>query len=120
MAQPGGREPERFGGPLLLLSGSEDAVWPSGEMAEAVVARRGNGADRHVRFAGAGHLVRLAVLPTDAQWTGGIALGGERAAQAAAQRGAITEVLSFLDAVITAAPTASLPSRDGESSSRRR
>jgi hypothetical protein len=72
---------ERFGGPLLLLSGSEDAVWPSGEMAEAVVARRGDGADRHVRFGGAGHLVRLAVLPTDAQWTGGIALGGERAAQ---------------------------------------
>jgi len=106
---------ERFGGPVLLLSGSEDAVWPSGEMAEAVVARRGNGADRHVRFAGAGHLVRLAVLPTDAQWTGGIALGGERAAQAAAQRAAITEVLSFLDAVTSAAPTASRHSRDGES-----
>ena len=30
---------ERFGGPLLLLSGSEDAVWPSGRpMAEAIVA----------------------------------------------------------------------------------
>ena len=57
------------------------------------MARRGNGADRHVRFAGAGHLVRLAVLPTDAQWTGGIALGGDRAAQAAAQRAAITEVI---------------------------
>ena len=107
---------ERFGGPVLLLSGSEDAVWPSGEMAEAVVARRGNGADRHVRFAGAGHLVRLAVLPTDAQWTGGIALGGDRADQAAAQRAAITEVTEFLSAVTAAAPTASLRSRDGESS----
>jgi dienelactone hydrolase len=96
---------ERFGGPVLLLSGSEDAVWPSGEMAEAVVARRGNGADRHVRFAGAGHLVRLAVLPTDAQWTGGIALGGDRADQAAAQRAAITEVTEFLSAVTAAVPS---------------
>ena len=90
-------------------------MWPSGEMAEAVVARRGNGADRHVRFAGAGHLVRLAVLPTDAQWTGGIVLGGDRAAQAAAQRAAIAEVTEFLSTVTTAAPKASLQSRDGES-----
>jgi hypothetical protein len=99
---------ERFDGPMLLLSGSEDAVWPSAEMAEALLARRGNGADRHVRFPGAGHLVRPAVLPTDAQWTGGIALGGERAAQAAAQRAAIAEVTAFLAAVTAVAPTAAV------------
>ena len=91
-------------------------MWPSGEMAEAVVARRGNGADRHVRFTGAGHLVRLAVLPIDAQWTGGIVLGGDRAPQAAAQRAAIAVVTEFLSPVTTAAPKASLQSRDGESS----
>jgi uncharacterized membrane protein len=107
---------ERFGGPLLLLSGSEDAVWPSAEMAEAVVARRGNGADRHLRFPGAGHLIRFAVLPTDAQWIGGIVLGGDRAAQSAAQRGAIDEVTGFLGTVTTAAPKTSLRSGDGESS----
>jgi len=74
-------------------------------MAEAISGRRAVAADRHVRFAGAGHLVRLAVLPTDAQWTGGIALGGDRAAQAAAQRAAITEVTEFLSAVTAAAPS---------------
>ena len=99
---------ERVGSPLLLLTGSEDAVWPSDEMADAIRARRANPADRHVRYDGAGHLIRLGVLPTDAQWTGGIVLGGDRAAQAAAQRAAITEVLGFLQAV-TAVGTASSP-----------
>jgi len=93
---------ERVGSPLVLLTGSEDAVWPSDEMAEAILARRGNPADRHVRYDGAGHLIRLGVLPTDAQWTGGIVLGGERAAQAAAQRAATADVLGFLGVVTTA------------------
>jgi hypothetical protein len=39
------------------------------------------------------------VLPTDAQWTGGVVLGGDRAAQAAAQRSAIVEVTAFLTGV---------------------
>ena len=60
--------------------------------------------DRHVRFAGAGHLVRLGAFPTDAQWTGGIALGGEREGQAAAQRAAITEVTRFLADVTALVP----------------
>jgi dienelactone hydrolase len=96
---------EQVGSPLLLLTGSEDAVWPSDEMAEAIVARRGNPADRHVRYEGAGHLIRLGVLPTDAQWTGGILLGGDRDAQAAAQRAATAEVFGFLTR-LAAAPTA--------------
>ena len=41
-------------------------------------------------------IVRLAVLPTDAQWTGGIALGGTREGQAAAQRDAVQRVPEFL------------------------
>ena len=53
----------------------------------------------HVRYDGAGHLIRLGVLPTDAQWTGGIALGGDRAAQAAAQRAATADALGFLIAL---------------------
>lgn len=96
---------ERVDAPFLLLTGSEDAVWPSGEMAQSILARRGVTSDRHVAYEGAGHLIRLAVLPTDAQWTGGIVLGGERAAQATAQRAAVAEVIRFL-AAATALPTA--------------
>ena len=106
---------ERFGGPLLLLSGSEDAVWPSGRWPRWSGAPRERGRPA-CPVRGHRHLVRLAVLPTDAQWTGGIALGGDRAAQAAARRAAITEVTEFLSAVTAAAPTASLRSRDGVSS----
>jgi hypothetical protein len=40
------------------------------------------------------------VLPTDAQWTGGIVLGGDRAAQAAAQPAATADVTAFLSGVI--------------------
>jgi hypothetical protein len=47
----------------------------------------------------------VTVLPTDAQWTGGIVLGGDRTAQAAAQRAVIAEVTEFLSAVTTTAPS---------------
>ena len=106
----------RANAPTLSLTGADDQLWPSDEMATALLARRSGTRDEHRTFDGAGHLLRLGMFPTDAQWTGGIAFGGDRAAQAAAQRAAITEVTEFLSAVTAAAPTASRRSRDGESS----
>lgn len=94
--------------PLLLLSGSEDAVWPAEQMAAQILDRRPAGSgDRHLTFRGAGHLIRLGALPTDAQWTGGVAFGGEPDAQADAQRAATAAVSDFLGAAVTAdrAPT---------------
>jgi hypothetical protein len=87
--------------PLLLLTGSDDdAVWPSGAMADALLAGRPAAAgDAHVAYPGAGHLIRLGALPTDAQWTSGIALGGTREGQAAAQRDAGQRVPAFLRGV---------------------
>ncbi|WP_246171021.1 acyl-CoA thioesterase/bile acid-CoA:amino acid N-acyltransferase family protein [Pseudonocardia hierapolitana] len=90
---------EQADGPLLLVTGTEDAVWPSGPMAQEVLGRRLRPSDEHLSCRGAGHLVRLGVLPTDAQWTGGIALGGTRTAQAVAQRSATTRITRFLSAV---------------------
>ena len=74
---------DRAGCPLLLLTGTDDQIWPSGPMADALLDRRERADargpdDRHVSYPGAGHLIRLGVLPTDAQWTGGIAMGGTR------------------------------------------
>jgi alpha-beta hydrolase superfamily lysophospholipase len=93
--------------PLLLMSGDDDQVWPSGAMAQALAeARRGAGAgeaDELVGYPGAGHLIRLGLLPTDAQWTSGIALGGGGDGQAGAQADATERVLAFL-ARHTAAP----------------
>ena len=86
--------------PLLLMSGDDDQVWPSGPMAQAIAeARRGAAAgeaDEAVAYPGAGHLIRLGLLPTDAQWTSGIALGGGGEGQAGAQSDATARALAFL------------------------
>lgn len=88
---------ERAACPLLLLTSTDDAVWPSGSMARDLLARRqGRAGDQHVSYPGAGHLIRLGALPTDAQWTGGIALGASREGQAAAQQDATARVHVFL------------------------
>ena len=83
-----------------MLCGTDDQVWPAGPMAAALAAQRhAAGCDRDdelVVYSGAGHLIRLGLLPTDAQWTGGIALGGSREGQARAQADATTRVLAFL------------------------
>jgi acyl-CoA thioester hydrolase/bile acid acetyltransferase-like protein/bile acid acyltransferase/acyl-CoA thioester hydrolase-like protein len=100
---------ERADCPLLLVTGTEDAVWPSGPMAQEVLGRRLSAADQHLSCLGAGHLVRLGVLPTDAQWTGGIALGGTRTGQAAAQRRATARIMTFLASVTAMPATAGAP-----------
>ncbi len=96
--------------PLLMLCGTDDQVWPAGPMAATLAAQRHaagcDGDDELVVYSGAGHLIRLGLLPTDAQWTGGIALGGSREGQARAQADATTRVVAFLGkhtAAVTAA-----------------
>lgn len=90
---------ERINGPLLLLSGSDDQVWPSGPMADAIARRRQQAgltaADHHQHYQGGGHLIRLGCLPTDVTSTDGIALGGTREGIAAAQADATSRVLQF-------------------------
>ncbi|MGH2515136.1 MAG: acyl-CoA thioester hydrolase/BAAT C-terminal domain-containing protein, partial [Ktedonobacterales bacterium] len=58
---------ERIAGPVLLLSGEDDAMWPSIRMGEMVMARlRAHGhpyPDRHLRYRGAGHLLSFPYLP---------------------------------------------------------
>ena len=90
---------ERIAAPLLLLSGSDDQVWPSGPMADAILQRRRQtgprAGDHHQHYEGAGHLTRLGCLPTDVNETGGIALGGTREGIAAAQADTTERVLDF-------------------------
>ncbi len=87
--------------PVLMLCGSDDAVWPSAAMSGVLAAQRRaagtDGEDERVVYDGAGHLVRFGVLPTDAPWTGGIMLGGTREGLAAAQADATRRVLGFLE-----------------------
>lgn len=90
--------------PLLCVTGDDDQLWPSGPMAQALLARRARADDQHLHYAGAGHLIRLGTLPTDAAWSGGIAFGGSRAGLAAAQRDVAERIPAFLQQVTAAAP----------------
>ena len=92
------------GSRLLVLTGGDDDVWPSEQMARELITGRGSTTDQHQHYPGAGHLIRFGDLPTDAQWTGGIRLGGTRSGQAAAQRDAVERVLGFLGETLASRP----------------
>ncbi len=97
---------ERIECPLLLISGQDDAMWPSTLMSEMIVERLAEHNHpqlyRHLQYAGAGHGIRAPHLPTTVN-SGRhpirgflVARGGESAAHARAQREAWPEVLRFL------------------------
>jgi uncharacterized protein len=92
---------ERINGPILLASGTDDAIWPSSMMCERVVERL---KQRHFAFSfqhssydGAGHLLagpsRLA--PVRSIDAGGMAIGGTAEANAAARDDAWANVCTF-------------------------
>jgi dienelactone hydrolase len=97
---------ERINGPILLVSGTEDAIWPSSMMCERVVGRLKQHNFRfslqHLRYDGAGHLLagpsRLA--PARSIGARGMALGGTESANAAARDEAWTKVCGFFGAYL--------------------
>ncbi len=62
---------ERIGGPILLVSGGDDHLWPAAEMSEAILARlkRHHFPHRveHLHYPHAGHMLRYPFLPTTAR-----------------------------------------------------
>lgn len=56
---------EQIAGPVFLVSGTEDGVWPSSEMADSIeTALKEAGKDvTHLKYPGAGHLTTLPGLP---------------------------------------------------------
>jgi dienelactone hydrolase len=92
---------ETINGPMLLISGEDDRMWPSARMGDQIMARlnaHGHPFDsRHCRYPGAGHLMRTPGVPTSTL-ENRFAFGGYPSAQAAANRAAWSESLSFLHA----------------------
>lgn len=101
-------EVERCRGPIMLVSGMVDQLWPSSEFADLIVARlrkHGRGTDvEDVRYAGVGHFAAfpfaLPGLPPAIQMRPAsffaIDFGGVSAAHAAAARDAWSRELDFL------------------------
>jgi dienelactone hydrolase len=95
---------ERINGPILLLSGTDDAIWPSSMMCERVVERLKQHDFRlsfqHLRYDGAGHLLAGPTRPSPASSIEGLPTGGTESANAAARDDAWTKVCGFFDAYL--------------------
>jgi dienelactone hydrolase len=100
---------EKIRGPILLISGGDDHLWPAAEMSEAIVARlqRNGGAHaaEHLHFARAGHMLRYPHLPVTARDSRNkhlrgarFSFGGTPAADAEAQTKAWQRSIAFLRA----------------------
>ena len=98
---------EQIKGPMLLISGGDDHVWPAQEMGEAIVARlkeRGfPHAVTHLHYPAAGHLLRYPHLPTTPRASRHVHLrgarysfGGSARADAEAQADSWRRTIAFL------------------------
>ncbi len=97
---------EKISGPILLLSGTADALWPSADMAERIVKRlKDKGFEhsvQHLSYEGAGHLVFIGDPSTPAAIAGAKAgpnplLGGAGQANAAAWADGWPKTIAFFD-----------------------
>jgi dienelactone hydrolase len=100
---------EQIRGPILLVSGGDDHVWPASEMGEAIVARlKQHGfthAVEHLHYSGAGHMLRYPFLPTTARTSRNLHLrnarfsfGGSAPADTEAQSDSWRRAIAFLQA----------------------
>jgi dienelactone hydrolase len=102
-------EVEKVNGPILMLSGSDDQMWPSLVLADIAAQRllRHNFAHRfeHITYAGAGHFIRFPYSPTITEIFHPVvktmmALGGDPVSNAAADRDSWAHLLGFLAAAL--------------------
>jgi dienelactone hydrolase len=98
---------EKTRGPILMLSGSDDQMWPSLVLADIAAQRllRRNFPHRfeHITYAGAGHFIRFPYSPVISEIFHPVlklmmAFGGDAVSNAAANRDSWERVLSFLAA----------------------
>jgi dienelactone hydrolase len=95
---------ERIRGPVLLISGEDDRLWPSPVLAEIAAARLAahTHAVTHLRYSGAGHMIGPVGLPATANTIlhplrgRAMVLGGTPAGNAAAAADSWPRVLQFL------------------------
>ena len=99
---------ERTNGPILILCGETDDMWPSTELTDVVLERtvkaRFPHPVRRLTFADAGHLITLPYLPVRTSGLhplgGRFAYGGTQAGTAAARVAAWREMLAFLTTAV--------------------
>ena len=92
---------ENIGGPVLLLSGADDQMWPSARMGEMVMRRldeHGFGfRHEHLIYEGVGHSIGFPYVPTTMGNMGTLLEGGTPEGTAAANADSWPKVLEFLE-----------------------
>jgi dienelactone hydrolase len=98
---------EQTRGPIMLVSGGDDHLWPAAEMSEGLVARLKQKqfphAVEHLHYPGAGHMLRYPFLPTTSRVSSNkhlrgakFSFGGNAAADAEAQVDSWRRAIVFL------------------------
>lgn len=98
---------EKIQGPVLLVSGGDDRVWPSAELAQMAIARLARHDHPypfvHLTYEGAGHLIgrpympAMVVSPTPFLFGRRMAFGGDPRLNAEAARDSWPKTLRFLE-----------------------
>ena len=91
---------EKIDGPVLLISGTDDELWPSTRFAEMAIERL-KAHDhpypyRHLRYEGAGHMLALPGYEPNETWGRRLKLGGTDGANEFASTDSWPKVLDFL------------------------
>lgn len=91
---------EKIRGPVLLISGTDDALWPSTRLSEmAIKCLRAHDHPfpfEHLRYEGAGHMLALPGYEPAESWGRRLELGGSREANEFANTDSWPKVLRFL------------------------
>jgi uncharacterized protein len=92
---------EKIGGPLLLISGTDDQMWPSTRLSEMAIERL-KAHDHpfpyeHLRYKGAGHMITLPNAEPPPSWSSRYEVGGTQEANEFANADSWTKVLGFLE-----------------------
>ena len=97
---------EQINGPILLISGKADGIWPSTMLTDRIMQRLTPAnhpfPDRHLAYEGTGHFIPIPNFPTTVSTMvhpvtkTGINLGGDPAHTAAAATGDWGQLLAFL------------------------
>jgi dienelactone hydrolase len=92
---------EKIDGPVLVVSGTDDQMWPSTRFSEMVIERlkahNHPFSYEHLCYEGAGHLITLPRYEPDMGGIGRYELGGSREANDFANADSWPKVLSFLE-----------------------
>ena len=93
---------EKINGPVLLISGKDDHVWPSSQMAEMIMRRLQKYhhpyPDKNISYPGTGNITELFYLPSaPVTLNQKIDLGGNQLSNYRAGTASWGQVLNFLD-----------------------